>query len=95
MKISWTPEAKVSYFNILDYLQYKWGLTEVRKFVEKTDFVLSQICKTPNMFKKSKSKDIRIGFISKQTSLFYRIKKNEIELLTFWDNRQDDKRLKY
>lgn len=95
MKISWTTEAEISYFNILDYLLYKWGLIEVRKFVEKTDFVLSQITKTPNMFKKSKSKDIRIGFISKQTSLFYRIKKDEIELLTFWDNRQNDTKLKY
>jgi plasmid stabilization system protein ParE len=95
MQIRWTPEAKISYFNILDYLQTKWGTNEIKNFVEKTNFVLHQIDKNPKMFKQSKSKNIRIGLISKQTSLFYRIKKSEIELLTFWDNRQDDKKLKY
>ncbi len=42
------------------------------------------------MFKASDFKDdIRIGYISKQTSFFYKIQENEIIILFFWDNRQE------
>jgi hypothetical protein len=36
---------------------------------------------------------IRKGFVSRFTSLFYRVKKqkNEIDLLEFWDNRKHPK----
>jgi hypothetical protein len=30
----------------------------------------------------------------KQVSIYYRIKKSEIELLAFWDNRKTPKKLK-
>jgi hypothetical protein len=50
------------------------------------------------MFQSSrKKKNIRRGFITKHNSLYYRIKprKKELELLTFWDNRQDPEKLNY
>ena len=65
--------------------------TEVQKVIE-------QIEKMPNMFVVSKKyKNVRKGFVTEQNILYYRIKprKKEIELLVFWDNRQDPKKLKY
>ena len=50
------------------------------------------------MFKaSSKNKIIRKGFVNNLVSLFYRVKpqKKEIELLLFWNNRQNPKKLKY
>ncbi|MEZ5197978.1 MAG: hypothetical protein R2764_16800 [Bacteroidales bacterium] len=50
------------------------------------------------MFEASgKKKNIRKGFITRHISLYYRIKptKKEIELLSFWDNRQDNSKLTY
>jgi len=50
------------------------------------------------MFKTSeKKKNIRKGFVTKHTSLYYRVKprKKSIELLAFWDNRQNPKKFKY
>lgn len=32
---------------------------------------------------------VRVGFISKQTSLFYKVTEEAIYLLFFWDNRQE------
>ncbi len=95
MKISWTPEARISYFNILDYLLSNWGQKELQNFVDMTDSVLRQIQMNPGMFKRSKKKNIHIGFISKHTSLFYRVTLDEIQLLTFWDNRRDPSQRKY
>ena len=95
IKISWTIEAKITYFAILDYLQAKWSNKEVKKFVEKTQKILEQISKNPKMFKHSKNKDIHIGLITKQNSLIYKVTSKEIVLLTFWDNRQNPTKLKY
>ncbi len=95
MKISWTAEPKVSYFNILDYIKTNWGENEVQKFIGTTNFVFSKIASNPNMFKKSKQKNVRLGFISKHTSFFYNVGSREIQVLTFWDNRKDPRKLKY
>jgi plasmid stabilization system protein ParE len=92
MKISWSPKAKTEYEKILVYLDSEWGVQAVRKFIIQTNIVLSAISKNPKMFVAStKLKNVRKGFITKHNSLFYliRARKNEIVLLTFWDNRQN------
>ncbi len=44
----------------------------------------------PYMFKASiLTQDIRKGIISKQKSFFYKVHKDSIEILFFWDNRQE------
>ena len=75
-------------------MEAEWGERAVQNFVRKSMRVLNQITENPYIFKASKSKDVRKGFITKQTSLIYRVKKKEIELLFFWDNRQDPAKLK-
>lgn len=98
MKISWTPTARATYFNVLDYLFEAWTIREIENFVDETERVLNQIQDNPYMFKVSKtSKNVRKGFLTEHNSLYYRIKprKKEIELLTFWNNRQNPLKIKY
>ncbi len=98
MKISWTPTAKKTYFVVLDYLEEVWTEKEVQNFIREVNTLLNQIAHNPEMFQSSrKKKNIRRGFITKHNSLYYRIKprKKELELLTFWDNRQDPEKLNY
>jgi len=69
-----------------------------QNFVDRTEKTLSQIVKTPEMFEASrKKKNVRKGLITKHNTLYYRIKllKQEIELITFWDNRQNPEKLAY
>ena len=92
MKVSWTPTARKTYFNVLDYLFEAWTKKEIENFVQETERVLNAIIKNPYMFKASrKKKNVRKGFVTEYNSLYYRVKlrKNEIELITFWDNRQN------
>lgn len=98
MKVRWTPTAKQSFFSILDYLEESWSIREVNSFIEEVNTLLDQISQQPKMFpESSKKKHIRIGFITKDNSLYYRYspRKKEIELLVFWDNRQDPEKLIY
>jgi plasmid stabilization system protein ParE len=98
MKVRWTPTARITYFNILDYLEEAWTENEVQVFVEEVEKVLVQIRNNPELFQASGTmKNIRKGFISKHTTLYYRIKpgRKELVLLTFWDNRQEPDKLAF
>ncbi|MBW6499213.1 MAG: type II toxin-antitoxin system RelE/ParE family toxin [Bacteroidales bacterium] len=91
MKVFWTNTARLSYFKILDYLKEKWSDKEVENFVLNTEKTIKQISGNPYMFKpSSKKKEIRRGFISNLTSIYYRVKpvKKEIDILLFFDNRK-------
>lgn len=57
--------------------------------LDKTDNLIEQISKYPNLFPPSKKKGVRKAVISKHTSLIYRLVHDRIELLHFWDNRRD------
>jgi plasmid stabilization system protein ParE len=98
MKISWTPTARKTYFNVLDYLVEVWTKREVQNFADEVEKVLNQISENPEMFEASrKKKNIRKGYITRHNSLYYRVKpvKKELELLIFWDNRQNPEKLMY
>ncbi len=46
------------------------------------------------MFQESETKGIRRGHITKQTSVYYRVFKNIVRLITFWDKRRNPDNLK-
>lgn len=94
-KITWSPKALKSYIHIADFILEKWSKKGVKKFSDITSSTILQIAKNPELFVASKhKKNIRKGFITKHTSLIYKVKPNEIELVLFWDNRQNPKKLK-
>lgn len=95
LKIIWSPKAQQTYIRVLDFILEKWTKKEVKKFSDITASTILKIAKNPELFVASKQKkNIRKGFITKHTSLLYKIKPTEIELLYFWDNRQNPKKLK-
>ncbi len=98
MTLIWTKRALKTYFKVSDYLQEKWGNTVVNNFANNVESLITQITKDPHLFEESKKyKNVRKGFVTEHNTLFYRLKprKKEIELLLFWDNRQDDKKRPY
>jgi hypothetical protein len=95
-RIVWTPEAVKTYHSLVQYLALEWGDLSKTKFLNEVELVVDLISRNPRMFKRStRYENIRMGYLSKQCSLIYRIKPDEIELLLFWDNRQNAKKLKY
>jgi len=96
-KIRWTEEAIETFDKIIEYLENRWTDREIVKFVNKTNQILTQISEHPEMCKSSFKMKIRMGIITKQTSIFYQIdiQNKTIVILSFWDNRQDPSKRKY
>ena len=70
----------------------------MQNFADEVEKVLSLVAENPEMFQASrKRKNIRKGYISSHNAIYYRVKPNkkELELLTFWDNKQNPEKLKY
>lgn len=92
--IIWSPRSKITYYNILQYLVASWSQKEIDSFIDRTERVLSLVKNNPFLYTYSKTSDTFKSVIIKQVTLFYRIKGKEVELLIFWDSRQNPYKLK-
>lgn len=95
--VVWSPQAIKTFDTILEYIQKNFSDKDVQNFVRKTDRIINHIVINPKLFRVSqKDKSRHIVVITKQTTLFYRLKKGtqQVELLLFWDTRQNPKKLK-
>jgi len=94
-KIIWSDEAYINLQNIVSYLEKNWTVREIRKFARLLDKQLLLIKKNPSLFPISdKSRNIRKSVLTKQVSLYYKIKDTEIHLVTLFDSRQNPRKLK-
>lgn len=90
LKVIWSPATKEEYALILGFVEDNFGIDAALNFLDKTDLVIDGIALFPSMFpRSSKRNDVRKAIITKQVSLYYRFNKTEIQLLHFWDNRQN------
>ncbi|HEY1025340.1 MAG TPA: type II toxin-antitoxin system RelE/ParE family toxin [Sphingobacteriaceae bacterium] len=91
--VTWSPIARNTYIQILEYLDERWTTRELKAFIDRTEEVINNICGNPLLYPYSKESDTHKCVLVKQVSLFYRIRRDTIELLVFWDNRQDPTKL--
>lgn len=91
--VNWSPTARLTYYQILEYLDEKWTMKELEAFINRTEEAINHICDNPLLYPYSKESDTHKCVLVKQVSLFYRIETETIELLVFWDNRQDPAKL--
>lgn len=91
MKILWTKKAQTSFDQIIEFLQEEWNLNSAIKFVQKTNSFIETLKEQPKIGRPEKvKKDLRSFVLSRQTTVFYRIKSNEVViLLKFFDTRQN------
>ena len=95
-KIIWSPKSEEDFENILEYLSKEWDAEITLKFVDLIDILLIQISINPRQFPLiHKSLNIRKCVISKHNTLYYRNRRNHIELLRIYDNRQDPESLRF
>ncbi|RXF72589.1 type II toxin-antitoxin system RelE/ParE family toxin [Arcticibacter tournemirensis] len=91
--ITWSPTARITYYQVLEYLDERWTIKEIEAFISRTEEVINYICDNPLLYPYSKESDIHKCVVVKQVRLFYRVRTDNIELLVFWDNRQDPVKL--
>ncbi len=89
LSIVFAPAARTGLVRITKFIKQRWGKNSSDKFKEQVDKTLNNVSQQPYMFKASTlTHEIRKGIVSKQTSFFYKVHKDRIEILFFWDNRQ-------
>jgi plasmid stabilization system protein ParE len=94
-KIEWSDEAKDNLSNIIKYLEKAWTEKEIKKFFVKLESNLLLMSENPSLFPLSnKTKNVRRNVLSPQTSLYFKVEKDVIFIVSLFDNRQNPKKLK-
>jgi plasmid stabilization system protein ParE len=87
MKVVWTQKAESSFVDIVEYLEVMWNVDIAVRFVDNVDQTIASIRKNPEMFKISDYDRVsRAAFITKHTTMFYRVLEDIIEIEFFWGN---------
>lgn len=96
VQIIWTELARLEYWENIEYLEREWTLNDVYSFMDKTGDLIGLLAKKNLTFKPTNYEGIFQVTVTKQITLFYRILENkDIELLRFWNNYQEPKKLKF
>jgi len=79
---------------LLEYLENEWSLKVKKEFIDRLDKSLKLIQENPDLFPESiLKKGLHKCVLTKQTTIYYRIDKKSINIVTLFDNRQDPKKL--
>ena len=94
-KVIWSAEAVRNIEDIIQYLQTNWTDKEIRKFFVKLDKRIALISSRPLIFPSTQTKaQAHRSVLSKQTTIYYKVLKDQILILALFDNRQDPDKLK-
>lgn len=93
--IHWTTSAEISYAEEIEFINKKWNIKEIEKFISLSNDFIESISKNPTIGIYNRKFKFFSLVISKQTTLVYKIveNKNQIDLLLFWNNKKNPKRL--
>ena len=92
-KIVWTKTADIQFVGVLQYwLERNKSNTYSKKLIQLVTERTKQIVKTPYMHKSTDFKDVRVASLG-YFSIYYKVTDKYIIVVSFWDNRQDPKKL--
>ncbi len=95
-KILWTDNALSELQEAYYYLELNWTERELRNLSTELDRTLRLVSKNPKVFQKLGNKGVRKAVVKKHNTLYYRENEQDktIEVLSFFSNRQNPKKLK-
>jgi plasmid stabilization system protein ParE len=90
------PDATQSKIeDLLEYLEIKWSDRIRKKFANKLYQTVKIIQNNPEAFPQSESnKKVHKCVITKQSTLFYKFNSKRVEIIAFFDTRQDPNKIK-
>lgn len=87
-KLLWTEHALDELKSTYEYLEANFSDKELKALSVDLDKVLNLIQQNPNLFPISKFNAVRRVVIKKFNTLYYYVKGDSIEILSFFSNRQ-------
>ena len=89
-EIKYSLRALEEQIQLLEYIITNFGNKKGEEIFQKIENILELIAENPEMFPSSRKKpELRKCVFSKQTSIYYRIKNNYIEIVSFRPNGID------
>jgi plasmid stabilization system protein ParE len=93
--IIFSKKAEKNLFELFEYLEIKWTEKVKKKFITNLDKVIYLIQIEPEIFPKSElNNKYRKCVLSKQTSIYYKFNRKRVEIIAFFDTRQDPNKIK-
>jgi len=94
-KIHWTINALDELSSTIEYLEHNFSLKEIKKLAKEIEKTVVLISKNPNIFQRiDKSIHIRKVNILKFNTMFYKVNSDNVEILSFYSNRQNIDKVK-
>ena len=91
----WSDRARNEYLKLQEYLFSEWGEEIAQRVTDEIDKTIIRIQKSPEHFPVFlKRKKVRRCVASPQTSIYFKINKNDVEIYAVFDNRRNPKKLK-
>ncbi|PVH25389.1 type II toxin-antitoxin system RelE/ParE family toxin [Sphingobacterium corticibacter] len=88
-KVYWTANALDELAKTITYLEENFTDKEIRKLVLQIENTIALISHNPSIFPKSEFKPVYKAIVLKYNTLYYRVNENNIEILSFFSNRQN------
>ena len=95
--IVWTDHALDELAQTFEYLELNFSDTEISRLAKKIESALHSISIFPTMYPAASTQDeARRAVVAKFNTVYYRVNvsKKQIEILSFFSNRQNDQNLK-
>jgi plasmid stabilization system protein ParE len=88
--VRYSLRARQEEIELLEYIVQEFGKKKAKEVYNRIESLLDQISKTPEMYRvSSKRKYLRKCFLSKQTSIYYRVHQDYLEVVSFRGIRKD------
>ncbi|NDP27089.1 MAG: type II toxin-antitoxin system RelE/ParE family toxin [Flavobacterium sp.] len=94
-KILWTDSALKELQKTVTYLEENWTEKELRNLATNLEKTLHLISQNPYLFQASDiKKEVRRAVILTLNTMYYRVYEDNVEILSFFSNRQNPKKRK-
>ncbi|WP_425390659.1 type II toxin-antitoxin system RelE/ParE family toxin [Ekhidna sp.] len=93
LPIVWSEDAIQDYHQNIDFILSRWSEETAKRFIEEVELILSLIQEHPLLYPMVNFENVRKAVIRKQISLFYLVQEDQITLVRFWNNFQDQENL--
>jgi len=91
----WSTRAREEYVQLQEYLFEKWGEEIAIRVIKEINETVQRIQRSPEHYPVFlKRRKIHRCVASPQTSIFFTVDNNRIEIICLFDNRQDPKKRK-
>ena len=94
-RVVWTDHALIELRQAISYLEQNFSDREIQQLASKIESTLSLIATQPAMYPESpQRKGVRRVVIMRFNTLYYRVEGQQIEVISFFSNRQDAEKVK-